>query len=221
MTGIHLDPRTSVFAVVASLAFVTLMMGGCSPTEDQPPGDAAGTGLAEVAPGSSAAVPVDDSQNCCSCSAASGKTFTDPQLPCLFDYPASWESMVGGDGGLISAVIGPSSCGTTCPHGEPGIAVSYGRTYDSNADTMLSIWPEVMSTVGSARCGEGTVEFFSTPGSDPTGYIGGVKFYVQVGGKKYGGGATFNCGNPGGWLPLQDMFVDSFRDNPGSTFPEQ
>ena len=99
------------------------------------------------------------------------------------------------------------------------MAVSYGRVYDSNADTMLSIWPEVMSPVGSAHCGEGTVQFFSTPGSEATGFTGGVKFYVQVGGKKYSGGATFTCGNPGGWLPLQDMFVDSFRDNPESTFP--
>jgi hypothetical protein len=91
--------------------------------------------------------------------------------------------------------------------------------YDANADAMLSIWPTGMSTVGSARCGEGTVQFFSPPGDDPTGFIGGVKFYVQVDGKKYSGGATFTCGEPGGWLPLRDMFVNSFRDNPQSTFP--
>ena len=219
MMGMHLDPRAPVFAVVASLALVALTMAGCSPTEDEPPGDDAGPRLAVVASGSPAPAPVADSLNCCSCGAASVQTFADAQLPCHFDYPASWVSMVGGDAGLISAIIGPSSCGASCPNGEPGMAVSYGRVYDSNADTMLSIWPEVMSPVGSAHCGEGTVQFFSTPGSEPTGFTGGVKFYVQVGGKKYSGGATFTCGNPGGWLPLQDMFVDSFRDNPESTFP--
>lgn len=221
MRGIHLNPRAPVFAVVVSLALVALTMAGCSPTENEPTGDDADTGVAVVAPGNPAPAPVDDSLNCCSCSAASVETFTDPQLPCQFDYPASWESMVGGDSGLISAIIGPSSCGTTCLNGEPGIAVSYGRIYDSNADTMLSIWPEVMANVGSARCGEGTVQFYSPPGSEATGFIGGVKFYVQIGDRKYSGGATFTCGTPGGWLPLREMFVDSFRSNPGSTFPER
>lgn len=212
--------RAPLFVVVSTLVLVTLMMTGCSPAGDEPPGDDANPGLAVVAP-SPAPVPEADSQNCCSCSAASVKTFADPQLPCQFDYPASWGGMVGGDAGLISAIIGPSSCSTICPNGEPGIAVSYGRVYDSNADNMLSIWPGVMSTVGNAKCGEGTVQFFETPGSDATGFTGGVKFYVQVGGKKYSGGATFTCGNPGGWLPLRDTFVDSFRNNPESRFPER
>lgn len=211
--------RAPLFAAVTSLVLVALTMAGCSPSAEEPPGDDAGTGLVVEAPDSPTPTPVDDSLNCCSCSAASARTFADPQLPCQFDVPASWGGMVGGDSGLISAIIGPSSCGTACPNGEPGIAVSYGRVYDSNADRMLSIWPDVMSKVGSAKCGEGTVQFFSPPGSDETGFIGGVKFYVQVGGRKYSGGATFTCGNPGGWLPLRDMFVDSFRDNPESTFP--
>ena len=210
MTGLHRDPRALVFAAVASLALAVLTMAGCSPSAEEPSG-------AGAAPGP--AVMVADSLNCCSCSAVSRQTFADPRLPCQFDYPANWESMVGADGALISAIAGPPSCGATCPNGEPGLAVSYGMKYDSNADAMLSIWPTAMSTVGSARCGEGTVQFFSPPGDDPTGFIGGVKFYVQVDGKKYSGGATFTCGEPGGWLPLRDMFVNSFRDNPQSTFP--
>ncbi len=47
-----------------------------------------------------------------------------------------------------------------------------------------------------------------------------IKFYVQLDGKKYGGAATFTCGVPGGWLRLRDMFIESFRDNPESTFPD-
>jgi hypothetical protein len=44
---------------------------------------------------------------------------------------------------------------------------------------------------------------------------------VQIGGKKYGGAAQFSCGEPGAWLRLRDMFINSFGDNPGSTFPNQ
>lgn len=77
-----------------------------------------------------------------------------------------------------------------------------------------------MPIVGNARCGEGTVSFYSPPGADEMGFLGGVKFYVSIGGEKYSGAATFSCGEPGGWLHQRDMFVDSFRDNPGSTFPE-
>lgn len=61
--------------------------------------------------------------------------------------------------------------------------------------------------------------FFSPPGADPTGFLGGVKFCVQLDGQKYGGAAQFTCDEPGGWLHLRDMFIDSFRDNPASTFP--
>ena len=219
MTGLHLDPRAPVFSAVASAVLAAFTLAGCSPPEEEPPGAAVDPGAAVVVLNSAASDPVADSADCCSCNVVSDQTFSDPRLPCQFDYPASWENMVGDDGALISAVAGPASCGASCPNGEPGLAVSYGKKPDSNADTMLSIWPTVMPTVGSARCGEGTVQFFSPPGADETGYMGGVKFYVQVGGKKYSGGATFTCGQPGGWLPMRDMFVDSFRDNPGSTFP--
>jgi hypothetical protein len=156
--------------------------------------------------------------DCCSCTTGSVKTLASPQLPCLFDHPATWEPVVGDDGALVSAIVGPASCGKSCPVAEPAFSVSFGAKPDSNAATMEDIWKQVMPSVGTARCGDATVTFYSPPGSDDTGLMGGVKFYVGVGGKKYGGAANFTCGQPGGWLALRKMFIDSFRDNPQSTF---
>jgi hypothetical protein len=69
------------------------------------------------------------------------------------------------------------------------------------------------------RCGAGRVRFFSPPDADETGFLGGAKYCVQIDDRKYGGAALFTCGQPGGWLRLRGVFIDSFRDNPGSTFP--
>lgn len=161
--------------------------------------------------------------NCCSCAITSGKTYSDPRLPCSFEYPASWAAVTSNDSGMISAIASPppQSCSTICKNGTPVMSVSYGTTFDRNADAMLSIWPMAMRVVGSARCGEGTIKFFSPPGSDPSGTLGGVKFYVGIDGKKYGGAAQFSCGEPGGWVRMRDMFIDSFQDNSASTFPSQ
>jgi hypothetical protein len=159
--------------------------------------------------------------NCCSCAVRGSETFASPQLPCLFDHPEGWEGPVGDDGALVSAVVGPAACGTICPNGTPAMSVSFGTKPDSNADTMEAIWKQVLPVVGKARCGDATVSFYSPPGADDTGLLGGVKFYVGVGGRKYGGAATFTCGQPGGWLALRTLFIDSFRDNPASTFGEQ
>jgi hypothetical protein len=83
---------------------------------------------------------------------------------------------------------------------------------------MEEIWRQVMPVVESARCGDATVNFYSPPGSDDLGLIGGVKFFVSVAAKKYSGAANFTCGQPGGWLALRRLFIDSFRDNPESQF---
>jgi hypothetical protein len=156
--------------------------------------------------------------DCCSCKVRGAKTFADKRLPCLFDYPETWSAVAGSDGALVSGIATPASCDTICPNGTPAMTMSFGDTPDSNADTMEQIWRQIMPVVGSGRCGEGTVTFFSPPGSDASSLIGGVKFYVSLGGKKYGGAATFTCGEPGGWLELQKLFVDSFRGNPESSF---
>lgn len=156
--------------------------------------------------------------DCCSCTIGSVKTLASPQLPCLFDHPAAWEPVVGDDGSLVSAVVTPASCGKVCPAAAPSFSVSFGTKPDSNATTMEDIWTQVMPTVGTARCGDATVTFYSPPGSDDTGLMGGVKFFVGVAGRKYGGAANFTCGQPGGWLALRKMFIDSFRDNPQSAF---
>jgi len=159
-----------------------------------------------------------DEPDCCSCAVSGSKTLTGTQLPCLFDYPAPWDAMVGNDGALVSAVVTPASCDTACPNGAPGLSASFGTRPDSNADTMEEIWRQVMPVVGSARCGDATVNFYSPPGSDDLGLIGGVKFFVSVAGKKYSGAANFTCGQPGGWLALRRLFIDSFRDNPESQY---
>jgi len=78
-----------------------------------------------------------------------------------------------------------------------------------------------MPTVGSARCGDATVTFFSPPGSDEAGFTGGAKFFVGIGGRKYSGAATFTCGQAGGWLTLRYQFIETFRDNPDSSFGER
>lgn len=232
MTGLHSYSRVAVFAAVASLALAAVMLAGCSGEEDEPPGATTDAAPPMVVPANPitgpATVVVPDmpapaagDANCCSCAVVDSQPFADPRLPCLFDYPVDWAGTAGDDGAMVSAIAGPppQSCGTVCPNGTPAMSVSYGKTYDRNADEMLRIWPMAMPVVGKARCGEGTVQFFSPPGADPTGFLGGVKFYVQLDGEKYGGAATFTCGEPGGWLRLRDMFIDSFRDNPASTFP--
>lgn len=156
--------------------------------------------------------------DCCSCAVVGSETFASPKLPCLFDHPAGWDVQVGDDGALVSAVAGPDSCDRNCPNGQPALSVSFGTKPDSNADAMQEIWKQVMPTVGTADCGDAKVTFYSPPGSDETGLMGGVKFYVSVGGRKYGGAANFTCGHAGGWLALRRQFIDSFRDNPESRF---
>ena len=87
-----------------------------------------------------------------------------------------------------------------------------------NADAMAEAWPAIMQTAGKARCGESEVRFFSTPGSDPTGLTGGVRFHLRWAGAKYDGAATFSCDVPGGWLRLRDQFINTFHNNDGTTF---
>lgn len=161
-----------------------------------------------------------EASDCCSCAVSGKETLANRQLPCMFDHPAGWQEVVGSDGALVSAVVEPPSCGANCPNGMPGISVSFGTKPDSNADTMEEIWKQVMPIVGSAKCGDATVTFFSPPGSEDTGLMGGVKFFVGVAGKKYSGAATFTCGQAGGWIALRNQFIDSFRGNPDSSFGE-
>jgi hypothetical protein len=159
--------------------------------------------------------------DCCSCTTHGRETLANRQLPCLFDHPAAWDASVGDDGALVSAVVGPPPCGASCSNGAPGVSVSFGKKPDANAGAMEEVWKQVMPIVGSARCGDATVTFYSPPGSDDTGFIGGVKFFVGVGGRKYSGAATFTCGQAGGWLSLRDQFIESFRGNPDSNFGER
>jgi hypothetical protein len=157
--------------------------------------------------------------DCCSCEVRGVQQFTGGKiLPCMFDHPEDWEGLAGDDRGLVSAVVGPA-CGASCFTGSPGIGFTVATRADSNAEVMEQVWSQIMPVAGTARCGDSTVTFYSPPGSDPLGMMGGVKFYVGVNGKKYAGAATFSCGEAGGWMQFQKLFIDSFRSYPGSTFP--
>jgi hypothetical protein len=211
---------TAALALAVLLAAV--VSSGCSPAPDEPPGP--GAAVAQPASGSAVVAPSPSAgpaaqADCCSCAVAAVVPLAGSDiLPCTFDHPAGWKAVSGDDGMMVGAIAGPATCDTICPKGTPAMTLSIGTTPDSNADTMEAIWLQAMPVVGTARCGDSTVTFYSPPGADPMGLLGGVKFYVGFGGKKYGGAATFTCGTPGGWLELRKLFIDTFRENPGTTF---
>jgi hypothetical protein len=153
---------------------------------------------------------------CCSCQVQPATTFTDRRLPCDFDIPSGWQVVTGGDGGTVNAVAG-AVCTTACPVSS-GLSFSVAKKPDANAATMEQIWLQAMQVVGNARCGDAAITFFNPPGSDPTGMVGGLRFYVGYNGQKYGASATFTCPGPGEWVRLRTLFIDSFRTNQNSAF---
>ena len=165
-----------------------------------------------------------DSDSCCSCTdfgfplVPVSSIMGASEVPCDFDIPAHWVAQAGNDGALISVVTGPH-CDGTCTTQAPTISLSFGTSPNSNADVQESIWEQIMPVVGAGRCGEGGVKFYQPPGVSSSDPIGGVRFHVTFGGKKYGGAANFSCSVPGGWQKLQEMFIGSFRANPSSSFP--
>lgn len=161
----------------------------------------------------------EEEADCCACVVGEVQQFTGSNiLPCTFDHPLGWEGAAGNDGGLVSAVVGPA-CGGTCVMGPPDMGFTVAMREDRNADAMEAMWRQIMPVVGSGSCAGSNVTFYAPPGSDPQGLMGGVKFYLEVDGKKYAGGATFSCGEPGKWVKFQELFIDSFTSYPGSIFP--
>jgi len=159
---------------------------------------------------------VEEEIDCCSCQYRATEKFAASEgMPCDFEHPAGWETQF--DRHQIAAVAGPPACGKSCP-GSPGMTFMVARKADRNADTMEQIWHQMMKVAGSANCGGQKVTFFSLPGADPNGPMGGLRFYIGHGAKKYGANATFQCTEPGEWLKLQELFIDSFRTNGDSTF---
>jgi len=159
--------------------------------------------------------------DCCACTITSRQTIDDPRLPCQFDIPGDWQAGIGTETGMLSAMAGRQNCGTICPSGQPSMSVSYGTGADANAATMQDIWKMGMRKTGTAECGDGEVTFYSSPvDTDEQEKLGGIKFYVNIDGRGYGGTAIFSCGEPGGWMRYRDLFVESFADNPDSSFPE-
>jgi hypothetical protein len=219
MSGYQFSKQLFGVALAPCLLIGALGLPGCSRTPEEPAGIAAEQPSSIEIEQTEPLVP-DAEDDCCRCEIAGTQALADSDiLPCTFDHPAGWQGQIGDDGALVSAVVG-ANCSTVCAQGAPGIAFSVGTRPDSNAETMEQIWREAMPIVGDARCQDSTVTFFSPPGADPNGLIGGVKFYIGYGGKKYSGGATFTCGVPGGWLELRALFINSFRTNPGTTFGE-
>ena len=160
--------------------------------------------------------------SCCSCEVAGGGWVDTSRLadnngsPCDFQVPASWNVVVGDDGASLSVVASPA-CDERCLT-TPTISLTIAMGPNPNADAMAEVWPTIMPLVGTARCGSGTARFFGTPGSDPDGGMGGVRFHLTWAGQKYDGAALFSCGTPGGWIRLQEHFVNTFHGNAGTTF---
>lgn len=153
---------------------------------------------------------------CCSCQIQPAETLSERSLPCIFDVPATWETAVGDDGASVNAVAG-AHCETACPISS-GVAFSVANKPDANAETTEGIWSQVMKVVGKASCGGQEVTFYSPPGSDETGLMGGLRFHIGYGGESYGANATFTCPGPGEWLRLRQLFIDSFTTNTSTTF---
>lgn len=161
---------------------------------------------------------------CCSCNDLSSSfvavsSRTGPsQLPCDFDMPANWDARWVNDGLMVSVSTGPA-CGQACTSGSPSITLSVALGPNGHADVQEEAWREIMPIVGSGSCGEGSVVFYQPPGGVPGGPAGAVRFHVTFGGERYGGTAFYSCGGPPAWGPLQDLFIRSFRSNPGADFP--
>jgi len=172
----------------------------------------------EATPAVPAPTPADVA-DCCSCTdlgtsfvAASSRTGA-TQLPCDFDIPAHWYAG-GGSDGLMQSVIATPNCGEACSAETPTISLSIAEGPNNNALSQEAIWEQIMPIVGRARCGEADVTFYQPPGGIPGEAIGGVRFHVKLADLYYGGTASFSCGGPPDWGRLQELFIDSFRDNP-------
>lgn len=187
-----------------------------------------GAGADGAPPGSVDALPGDDNAprdaSCCSCTEL-GSAFvpassrTGPsQVPCDFDIPAGWEARWGNDGLMVSVVAGPA-CSQACPSGSPSMGMAIGLSPNSNAEVQEEAWRQIMPVVGSGRCGEGGVTLYQPPGGVPGEASGAVRFHITLGGERYGGTAFYSCGGPPDWGRLQDLFIRSFRSNPGAAFP--
>lgn len=155
---------------------------------------------------------------CCKCRVQPARTWSDSRLPCDFDIPENWQAVVGDDGAAVSGAAGPR-CDTVCPV-SGGVAFSVANKPNANAGTTEEIWKQVMTVAGRAQCGGRTVTFFSLPGADPNGLIGGLRFHVGHGGGAYGANATFTCPGPGEWMTLQELFINTFKTNQSTTFGE-
>jgi len=158
----------------------------------------------------------------CSCQFQAVEPFSSGKnLPCVFDHPAGWESRSADDGAAVQGVVGKPAGDAPCMSGTAAITVSIAKKPNPNAAAMEEFWPQIMKVAGTAECGGGAVTFFNTPGSEPGGQMGGLRFHVPFHGKRYGGSATFSCPNPGEWLKLQELFINTFRTNEGTTFDGQ
>ena len=161
-------------------------------------------------------VELSEEEACCSCEFSKVEELSVSEgLPCSFDHPAGWKAVF--DRYESSAVVG-RTCATPCTTASPAMSVTIPNGSNRNAGVMEESWRKIMPVAGTARCGEHVVTFFSTPGSEPDGLIGGLRFNVGHNGQLYTSGANFTCAEPGAWLELQALFIDTFRTNVGTTF---
>lgn len=156
--------------------------------------------------------------DCCSCRFQATVPLTGSAiLPCAFDHPGGWQVVPGDDGAAVHVAVTAPPCAAPCP-GSPGVAFSVARKANPNAGTMEEIWKQALKVAGTARCGGQPVTFFRLPGAEESGLVGGLRFHVAHGGRKYAANVTFTCSRPGEWLPLEELFIRTFRTNDGTTF---
>jgi hypothetical protein len=140
-------------------------------------------------------------------------------VPCEFDIPDTWAAEAGIDDS-IAGIITHQSCGGTCA-GQVGIMLNIGSELNANADALEESWAQLFPVVGRGRCGRGSVTFYSPPGSDAGTTLGSVMFHVEFADGKHSGSAQFRCPVPGEWMRLRELFINTFKTNPDSTFPNR
>lgn len=160
-------------------------------------------------------VELPDEEGCCSCQFSEVEEFSATEsLPCTFDHPAGWKT---GFDRFESWAFVVKRCGIACPT-SLGMNVTIPDRSNNNAEVLEETWRNTLPVAGTAHCGEHVVTFYSTPGSEPNGLYGGLKFHVGYNGRLYTSHTSFSCAEPGGWLKLQKLFIDTFRTNVGTTF---
>lgn len=150
---------------------------------------------------------VAEGAHCCSCSFTETREYVaNEDIPCGFEYPAHWDmSFDRGDNSLLFTA---PRCETRC--GSRSMSFSVARGRDNNAEYQER--ETTAPVVGRASCGGRDVTFYRPPGTEPAGRMGKTFFHVgRNDGRAYDAQAIFNCPEPGDWLKLEKLLVESLN----------